>query len=114
MLAVRELARSTRFFTEVLGFAPDMTSPPGWSFLARDGIRVMLGECPDEMLAEQTGNHSWFIHIAMEGLDAYHQDVVARGAQVLSPPADRPWGLREFVLRTPDGHRMVFGEVIAR
>lgn len=114
VLAIRELARSTRFFTEVLGFEPDMTSPPGWSFLARDGIRVMLGECPDEMLAEETGNHSWFIHIAMDGLDAYHRDVVSRGAQVLSPPADRPWGLREFVLRTPDGHRMVFGEVIAR
>jgi predicted enzyme related to lactoylglutathione lyase len=111
VLAVRDLALATRFFTEVLGFTNDVENPAGWSFLARDDVRVMLGECPDEMLAEQTGNHSWFVHIIMEGLDAYHRDVVRRGAQVLTPPTDRPWGLREFVLRTPDGHRMVFGEL---
>jgi catechol 2,3-dioxygenase-like lactoylglutathione lyase family enzyme len=113
VLAVRDLRLSTRFFTEVLGFAPDMESPAGWSFLERDGFRVMLGECPDEVLAGETGNHSWFVHVVMEGLDAYHAEVVRRGAAILQPPADRPWGLREFVLRTPDGHRMVFGEVIA-
>jgi catechol 2,3-dioxygenase-like lactoylglutathione lyase family enzyme len=110
VLAVRDLKLATRFFVEVLGFAPDLDGPPGWSFLAKDAFRVMLGECPDEMLAEATGNHSWFVHLIIEGLDDYHADVRRKGAHVLSGPTDRPWGLREFVIRTPDGHRMVFGE----
>ncbi len=36
----------------------------------------------------------------------------ARGAEILSPPANRSYGLREFVLRTPDGHRLVIGQSI--
>jgi len=28
----------------------------------------------------------------------------------LSQPATEPWGLREFSIRTPDGHRIRFGE----
>jgi len=35
---------------------------------------------------------------------------VARGALVSSQPTDKPWGLREFGLTTPDGHRIVCGE----
>lgn len=110
VLAVRDLARSTRFYVEVLGFTPDPIQAPGWSFLTRDAFRVMLGECKDEVPAEATGNHSWFVHLIMEGLDAYYHEVRAKGAEILSHPSDRPWGLREFVIRTPDGHRIVLAE----
>jgi hypothetical protein len=26
------------------------------------------------------------------------------------PLGDKPWGMREFAIVTPDGHRIVFGE----
>lgn len=110
VLAVRDLERTTRFFVDVLGFQPDPINAPGWSFLSRDALRVMLGECADEVPAGETGNHSWFVHLIMEGLDEYHAEVRRKGAEVLVSPADRPWGLREFVIRTPDGHRMMFAE----
>jgi hypothetical protein len=58
VLAVRDLKLTTRLFVEVLGFERDLENPPGWSFLAKDEFRVMLGECADEMLAGATGNHS--------------------------------------------------------
>ena len=29
-----------------------------------------------------------------------------------SKPTNKPWGLREFGLSTPDGHRIVCGETI--
>jgi len=38
--------------------------------------------------------------------------VVKEGAIVSSEPTDKPWGLREFGLRTPDGHRIVCGEML--
>jgi catechol 2,3-dioxygenase-like lactoylglutathione lyase family enzyme len=113
VLAVRDLKRSTRFYVEVLGFERDDVQAPGWSFLSLDAFRVMLGECPDEVHAQETGNHSWFVHLVIEGLDAYHAEVRAKGAEVLVAPSDRPWGMREFVVRTPDGHRLVFGELLA-
>jgi uncharacterized glyoxalase superfamily protein PhnB len=74
----------------------------------------MLGECADDRPAGELGNHSWFVHLRVEGLDAYHAEVASRGASVIAGPADKPWGLREFVVRTPDGHRIVFAESIER
>jgi hypothetical protein len=50
------------------------------------------------------------VHLLVEGVDQLHHDFSARGARDLTTPEDKPWGLREFVLRTPDGHRIVFAE----
>jgi uncharacterized glyoxalase superfamily protein PhnB len=99
---------------DVLGFSRDPIDADGWSFLARDNFRVMLGECPEEKPAGDLGNHSYFAYWNIEGIDQFYQEVVARGAMVTSRPADRPWGLREFGLSTPDGHRITCGELIAR
>jgi catechol 2,3-dioxygenase-like lactoylglutathione lyase family enzyme len=113
VLAVRDLRASTRYYTEVLGFGTDPINAPGWSFLSRDSIRLMLGECTDEVPASETGNHSWFLHIMVEELDEFHAEVKARGANVVVPVGNRAHGHREFVVQTPDGHRILFGEPLA-
>jgi uncharacterized glyoxalase superfamily protein PhnB len=112
VLAVRDLKASTRYYKEVLGFSQDSIVAEGWSFLTRDNFRVMLGECPNERPASELGDHSYFAYWNIEGLDQFYREVAARGAFVTSEPADKPWGLREFGLRTPDGHRITCGEVI--
>jgi len=114
VLAVRNLKVSTRYYMDVLGFSRDPIDADGWSFLMRDNFRVMLGECPEEKPAGDLGNHSYFAYWNIEGIDQFYQEVAARGAMVTSRPADKPWGLREFGLSTPDGHRITCGELIAR
>ena len=47
-----------------------------------------------------------------EGVDQLYEEVSVRGAEVISQPTTEPWGLREFSIRTPDGHRIRFGEPI--
>ncbi|HET6763074.1 MAG TPA: VOC family protein, partial [Longimicrobiaceae bacterium] len=114
VLAVRDLAEATRFYTDVLGLRRDFgDGSDGWAFLSRDGFRVMLGECRDATPAAELGDHSWFVYLNVEGVDELHAEVAARGAEILSPPATKPWGLREFSLRTPDGHRIAFGEPVS-
>jgi len=113
VLAVRDLAASTRYYTDVLGFRRDPVDARGWSFLTRESIKLMLGECADEVPASETGNHSWFVRIIVEELDDFQREILARGADVIMAPADRAYGLREFVVRTPDGHRIMFAEPVA-
>ncbi len=112
VLAVRNLTISTRYYIDVLGFIQDPIDAAGWSFLSRDCIRLMIGECPDDRAASELANHSYFAYWNVEGIDELYREFAAKGALLLSPPADKPWGLREFGLTTPDGHRITCGQEI--
>ena len=112
VLAVRDRDVSTRYYVDVLGFRRDPIDAEGWSFLTRDSFRVMLGECANERPAGELGDHSYFAYWNVEGVDEFYRELVAKGALVTSEPTDKPWGLREFGLRTPDGHRITCGQLI--
>ena len=113
VLAVRNLRASTQFYMNVLGFQRDFGDESGvWSFLSRDSFKVMLGECPDDRPASELGSHSYVAYVTVEGIDSLHQEIAERGAEVISEPATEPWGMREFGVKTPDGHRIRFGEPV--
>ena len=112
VLAVRDLKLSASYYIDVLGFTEDPIHAEGWRFLTRDSFRVMLGECADERPASELGNHSYFAYWNVKGVDDLYQEFVAKGALVSSKPMNKPWGLREFGLSTPDGHRITCGEEI--
>ena len=111
VLAVKDLAIETDYYLNKLGFERDFTAP-GWEFLSFGDFKVMLGECPDEMTAEETGNHSWYVHALVENVDEIYEEFIERGAQILSKMENKPWGIREFSVLTPDGHRILFGQLI--
>ena len=112
VLAVRDLARSVAFYRDMLGLSLDF-EVPGWAFLSRGALRLMLGECRDAMRAEDTGDHSHFAYVTVEGIDALYREVTAKNVPCVQELSDKPWGMREFGVRTPDGHRIMFGEKIA-
>ena len=111
VLAVKDLKIEAAYYLDKLGFDRDFTAP-GWEFLSFGDFKVMLGECSDEMTAEATGNHSWFAHALIENVDEIYQEFIDRGATILSSIESKPWGIREFSVVTPDGHRIVFGQLI--
>ena len=112
VLAVLNLEVSTRYYVDVLGFREDPIRAEGWRFLTRDCFRVMLGECGDVQPAGELGDHSYFAYWNVEGIDELYAELAAKGAMLPYEPANKPWGLREFLVRTPDGHRIVCGEPI--
>ena len=111
VLAVKDLRVEAAYYIDKLGFERDFTAP-GWEFLSFGDFKVMLGECSDEMTAEETGNHSWFAHCLVENVDEVYQELIERGAKILSLIGNKPWGIREFIVVTPDGHRIGYGQLI--
>ena len=111
VLAVKDLKVEEDYYKDKLGFDLDFTAP-GWEFLSFGDFKVMLGECADEMTAEATGNHSWYAHVIVENVDEVYAEFIERGANILSKIANKPWGIREFSVVTPDGHRIGFGQMI--
>ena len=109
VLAVKNLAVSADYFKNALGFDLDFTAP-GWEFLSFGDFKVMLGECTDAMWARETGDHSYFAHCLVENVDEVYEEYKTRGADIIHEIENKPWGLREFGVTTPDGHRIMFGQ----
>lgn len=113
ILAVRDLRTATDFYLHALGFQRDFgDESDGWSWLSRDDFRVGLGECRDALPASALGDHSYVAYVTVDDVDALHAEFRSRGAPIRTPPETKPWGMREFALQTPDGHRMTFGSPV--
>ncbi len=113
VLAVPDLARSAAYFRDALGFRFNWPEGPDWQLVSRGDVSIMIGHCPDAMAPSATGDHSYFGYLHVDDVEALHDEFVRRGAIVLSPPTDRPYGMREFLVGTPDGHRLMIGQELA-
>lgn len=49
-----------------------------------------------------------FIYVAVENIDDYYKSLIDKGVNPSSKPRDWDWGNREFVIRDPDGYKIVF------
>jgi uncharacterized glyoxalase superfamily protein PhnB len=110
VLAVPNLERSAAFYRDVLGFEIQEMGDPGWRLYVRDACRIMAGECPDAIPVAQLGDHSYFAYLVVDDIDGLHEKAAAAGAEIMKTLVSEPWGMREFGVRTVDGHRMMFGQ----
>ena len=69
-------------------------------------VVVVDGEAPGSC-----GAHSIMVRVA--NFDAHHGRALLWGAQILSPPADYPYGERQYTAQDPGGHRWTFSQSIA-
>jgi uncharacterized glyoxalase superfamily protein PhnB len=113
VLAVKDLDAAEQYLVEKLGFTVWMR-PDGWSFLKLDKFMLMVGHCKDEMPARDTNNHSYFAYVNCEGIDELYAQYEKRGVTFVQRIANKPWGLREFGVVTPEGHRIMFGQDIPK
>jgi hypothetical protein len=98
--------RAPSIFRDVLGFRIDWENAADWRLAERDGVRIMLGQCPKDVHPSTLGSHNWFGYLDVDGL---HAEFTARGA-ACSAPKDTHYGMREIVVTTIDGHRLVCGQ----
>src|SRR6185436_11646864 len=83
VLAVPDLKKEKDYYINKLGFVEDFPVP-GWAFLSFGDFKVMLGECPDDVPARDTGCHSWYAHVIIDNVDQVYAEFNRRGAEILS------------------------------
>jgi catechol 2,3-dioxygenase-like lactoylglutathione lyase family enzyme len=111
VLAVDDFEGCLAYFIDKLGFT-ELSRVEGWSFLALDTFYLMVGDCRGEILAEDTYSHSFFAYVNCEGIDELYEEYRGRGVEFRERIANKPWGLREFVVASPEGHRIKFGQAL--
>ena len=114
VLAVQDLLESASYYRDVLGFSVREIGDDGWRIFERDGCQIMAGNCPDSIPAKDLGDHSYIAYWVIDDVDSYYSDVIAGEADIIKPLRDEPWGMREFGIRTNDGHRIMVGQEIER
>jgi predicted enzyme related to lactoylglutathione lyase len=110
VIAVPDLMKSAAFYRDVLGFEIIEIGDPGWRMYVRDGCCILAGECPDAIPASELGDHSYFAYFVVDDVDAELARVQSAGADIIKPLRSEPWHMREFGLRTVDGHRIMIAQ----
>ncbi|WP_425391140.1 VOC family protein [Ekhidna sp.] len=108
VLAVQNLAHSITYYKNKLGLNLEWEMD-GWALLSREKFIIMLGECKQDISAFETNNHSYFGYVEVKQIDDLYEELTGNGVEVITELEDKPWGQREFGIRTPDGHRIMFG-----
>jgi catechol 2,3-dioxygenase-like lactoylglutathione lyase family enzyme len=108
VIAVHDLQKSSDFYRDVLGFQIHSIPDPGFLFYTAGNCTIWAGQCPDALSPADLGDHAFFAYLEIEDIDSYHDSVRTKGARIVKPIRDEPWGMREFGVRTADGHRIMF------
>lgn len=114
VLFVKDIDKTIEFY-EKLGFnfktrtADHATAYLNWfwmEFVAEDKAEpsVFQGQLDEH----RPGNI--FVHISVQDVDEFYEALLAKGLKPAAEPRDFSWGRREFVIRDPDGYKLVFFE----
>jgi uncharacterized glyoxalase superfamily protein PhnB len=76
-----------------------------------DGDSVMLGHVGQDYRSPE-GVPSAFVFILVADVDAHFAQACRAGARILAPPADKPYGQRQYTAADPEGHHWSFSEQV--
>lgn len=110
VISVPNLEASASFYRDVLGFEIKEIGDPGWRLYINGNCRIMAGECPDAIPPSQLGDHAYYGYWVVDKVDDCYAQVIAMGAEITKPLTTEAWGMREFGVRTIDGHRLMIGQ----
>jgi catechol 2,3-dioxygenase-like lactoylglutathione lyase family enzyme len=107
VFVVNDIAGSIEHYRDALGFTVtfEYGTPPSYACLCRDEVALHL------LAAHRTsrlpGNGA--ICVFVDDVDGIHAELATRGANVLKPPQDYDYGMRDFDVVDPDGNQLTFG-----
>jgi predicted enzyme related to lactoylglutathione lyase len=101
ILSVASMARSVRYYVDVLGFTNAEWGSDDFTCVTRDGANIYLCEGDQG----QAGTWVW---VGVEDVAALFEEYRQTGATILQPPENLPWAY-EMKVQDPDGHVLRFG-----
>ena len=119
-IVARDIERSRRFYTEVLGGVTVLEGEPSIVALSNGWVTISVAGGPTDdkpgVTLEPPSDlsvASGFMNIRVADIRAAVEQWSARGAEFLTPPIDRGAEIRCY-MRDPDGHLIEVGQLVAR
>ena len=110
IFSVSDLSKSIEFYTETIGFQLDFIygEPQFYAGLFKDSVELHL---VSKNLKQPSGSGN--LSILTNEVDDLHQKLIDAKVQIIVPPDDRDYGLRDFSCKDLDGNIIVFGTEIS-
>jgi catechol 2,3-dioxygenase-like lactoylglutathione lyase family enzyme len=119
---VTDVQKSVEFYVR-LGFGPASdgaeTRDAGYvqlsdfrlQFIAKDSAADKPAAFQRDAFGEPKGT-GLYLNIEVDDIDGLYKTLTAGGVKASGEPRSWSWGQREFVVRDPDGYKLVFYQVI--
>jgi catechol 2,3-dioxygenase-like lactoylglutathione lyase family enzyme len=116
VLQVADVARSVAWYRSVLELDADPSpADPSFAILSRDGLEIMLqsedAKAPHPAATRADPEPGWSIYLRVTGGDILDlARTVREHTPLLRGPERAFYGMVEFEIADPDGHRICVGE----
>lgn len=109
VLVVEDVARSLAYYRDKLGFEVHAyeKDPEIYAYASRERCNVHLAH------GHPHPNGFFDVYVYVDDVDALHEELRGRGADILNPPIKTEYGLREIRVRDPDGYVLAFGKLLS-
>jgi uncharacterized glyoxalase superfamily protein PhnB len=111
---VDRLDHALAFYEQRLGFARNFVYEDFYAGVSRDGAVIHL-KCAPKLPAERAHRRSeehLDAYLPVSGVGELHDELVRRGAPIIKPLEQRPWGQRDFYVEDQDGYILCFSEAV--
>ena len=109
-ITCKDLQTSLRFYRDAVGFGVDQTydreGTMATAVISAGNCRLVLNQDDGKLGWDRIKGQGFFLQInvaAPADVDATAARITAAGGALLDEPADRPWGVRMFQFKDPDG-----------
>jgi catechol 2,3-dioxygenase-like lactoylglutathione lyase family enzyme len=101
IFAARDVAAAQAWYRDVLGLGVNWIWKGDFGSVGMDHVELFLYESAEP----QPGMCSIFV----DDVDVVHAHAAEHGAEIVNPLENKPWNVREFSVRDPDGNVLRIG-----
>ena len=109
------MERAAAFYGDALGFEVRFLfgDPPVYAQFSRDAVRLNMRLVAAPVLDHEAAERSELLaaYLEVDDVDGLFREYVGEGVDFRQELVTKPWGLRGFVVRDPDGNLLNFSEV---
>ena len=102
VLQVPDVRAALAWFRDALGFEVEpWADGSAYGYAKRDDVWFHVST---------PGSGLWAAYLYTDDVEALHAELVERGAEIVQPPTDKGYGMRDVLVRGPGGHVLAIGQ----
>ena len=116
VLLAPDVKEALDYYRDVLGFdvEPYPGEPGVYGYATRDGSSIHIAHADHCRPNSDLVTNLCDVYLYVDDVEAIHDELVERGAQLIHPPTDREYGMREIRVRDLNGYVLGIGKAIER